>query len=93
MIRVLIERHIADGLAEHYDTTARGILQQAIDTHGFISGESLRNSHDPNHRLLIATFRTLQDWQLWEHSQERHDMMAKLTPMLETEEKITLFEH
>lgn len=93
MIRVMIERHVADELAMHYDKAARETMQLAMQAHGFISGESLRNAQDPNHRLVIATYRTLQDWQRWHRSGERLEMMATINPMLETEEKITIFEH
>ena len=93
MIRVLIERHIADELNEHYERAARETLQLAMQAHGFISGEALRNADNPNHRLVIATYRTLQDWQRWARSSERLEMMATINPMLETEEKVTVYEH
>ena len=93
MIRVLIERHIADDLAEHYERAARNTLQQAMQAHGFLSGESLRNSNDSNHRVVIANFRTIQDWQRWYSSPERKAIMEAIMPMLETDEKITILEH
>lgn len=93
MIRVLIERHVAEELVEHYEKAARETLQMAMQAHGFISGEALRNAYNPNHRLVIATYRTLQDWQRWSSSPERLEMMATISPMLETEEKVTIFEH
>lgn len=93
MIRVLIERHIADDLAEHYENAARNTLQTAMQAHGFISGESLKNSYDPNHRIILATFRTLADWQRWHSSVERKEIMGAIMPMLESEEKITILEH
>jgi heme-degrading monooxygenase HmoA len=93
MIRVLIERHIADDLAEHYEKAARNTLQQAMQAHGFISGESLKNSNDHNHRIVMATFRTLQDWQRWHFSEARKQIMEAIMPMLESEEKITILEH
>ena len=93
MIRVLIERHIADDLAEHYEKAARNTLQVATQAHGFISGESLKNSNDPNHRVVMATFRTIQDWQRWHSSEERKQIMEAIMPMLETEEKVTILEH
>ncbi|UTW01717.1 antibiotic biosynthesis monooxygenase [Amphritea atlantica] len=93
MIRVLIERHIADDLAEHYEKAARNTLQMAMQAHGFISGESLKNSNDPNHRVVMATFRTIQDWQRWHSSEERKQIMEAIMPMLETEEKVTILEH
>jgi len=93
MIRVIIERHIADGLAEHYDKAARDTLQKAMQAHGFISGESLHNTYDENHRVVLATYRNISDWQRWAASRERKEMMEALMPMLQTDEKITILEH
>lgn len=93
MIRVIIERHIADDLTEHYEEAARNTLQQAMSAHGFISGEALYDTTNPSHRYVIVTYRTIQDWQRWYRSSERQEMMAAIHPMLETEEKITILEH
>lgn len=93
MIRVLIERHIAPDLAPHYDRLSREILQQAMHTPGFISGEVLRNTRDPNHRLVLATYRSAHDWNLWYSSRQRREMMQTLEPLLEREEQISVFEH
>lgn len=93
MIRVLIERHIAADLEEHYEKAARNTLQVAMQAHGFISGESLKNSANPNHRVVMASFRTVLDWQHWYASDARKQMMEAIMPMLETDEKITVLEH
>jgi len=93
MIRVLIERHIADDLGPHYDRLSREILQQAMQAPGFISGEMLHNAQDPNHRLLMATYRSVDDWTRWYQSSERRQMLAVLRPLLAREEAVTVFEH
>ncbi|NVK41331.1 MAG: antibiotic biosynthesis monooxygenase [Oceanospirillaceae bacterium] len=93
MIRVLIERHVADGLIEHYEKAARETLTLAMQAHGFISGEALYDIDNPEHRVILATYRSLGDWQRWAQSSERRGMMATISPMLKTEEKITLLEH
>lgn len=93
MIRVLIERHIADDLAPHYDRLSREILQQAMRVPGFISGEMLHNAQDPNHRLVMATYRSINDWNRWYRSSERRQMLETLGPLLAREEVITVFEH
>ena len=67
--------------------------QTAMNSHGFISGESLQDLVDPNHRIIFANYRTLQDWQYWHHSTERKEIMELLRPMLVEDEKITLMEH
>ncbi|GAA0785923.1 antibiotic biosynthesis monooxygenase family protein [Marinobacterium sediminicola] len=93
MIRVLIERHVADELSKHYEQASRETLQKAMHFPGFISGEALHNTSDPNHRVILATYRSENDWLLWQASDERREMMDQINPMLETEEKITVFEH
>ncbi len=93
MIKVMIERQIADELGQLYDQLSRETLQKAMQAHGFISGEVLRNLDDPNHRLVLATYMTASDWYRWYDSAERRDMMTQLAPLLEHEEKITIFTH
>jgi antibiotic biosynthesis monooxygenase (ABM) superfamily enzyme len=93
MIKVLIERQIASELAEHYHKVARDTLRAAMQWHGFISGESMKDVHNPNHRVVIASYRTPSDWSSWYHSDERKAMMETLAPMLTEEEEITLLEH
>ena len=43
MIKVLIERVIAEGLEQPYEEAARKVIQQAVQSPGFISGESFRD--------------------------------------------------
>jgi len=93
MIRVLIERHIALDLVEHYDRVATETLQKAMSAHGFISGEALKNVDNPMHRLVIANFRNTHDWLIWAQSDARKEMMHQMNLLLEQEEKITVFEH
>ncbi|MGB1239172.1 MAG: antibiotic biosynthesis monooxygenase family protein [Pseudomonadales bacterium] len=92
MIKVIIERRIADDLAEFYEKVARETLRQATQAPGFISGESLHNASDDNHRVVIAVYRSQLDWQRWHVSEERRAITAKLKPLLQTEEKITILQ-
>lgn len=90
MIRVLIERHIAPTLESAYEDRSRKILQEAVTASGFISGETLVNAHDANHRITLSNWRSEADWGRWYSSLERRDLMAELNPMLEFDEKITI---
>lgn len=93
MIRVLIERHVAESLESHYRDVARRILQSAVQAPGFISGESLHNLMDPNHCMIWSTWRSANDWQNWLNSDHRKTMMQEMGPLLDREEKFTLLEH
>lgn len=93
MICVMIERHIAETLEEHYEQNAKNVIQAAIHVPGFISGESLKDTYDPNHRIIWSTWRNIQDWQAWEHSPQRKEMMDVINTMLVGDEKVTILEH
>lgn len=90
MIRVLIERHIAETLEAAYEERSRKILQQAVAAPGFISGETLVDASDPNHRLTLANWRSEADWDRWYRSQKRRDLLTEVQPMMDQDEKITV---
>lgn len=93
MIRVLIERHIAESLEPAYEERSRKILQRAVSAPGFVSGESLVNSSDPNHRFTLANWRSEAHWRRWQKSKERKSLMAELIPMMDRDEVITVLKH
>lgn len=92
MIRVLIERHIAETLESAYEERARRVLQHAVGASGFISGETLIDSRDPNHRITLANWRSEADWDRWYHSEDRKDLMTELVPMMDRDEHITVLQ-
>jgi len=93
MVSVIIERHIADGFAGYYDKVCLQVLSEATVQDGFIEGDSLHNSYDENHRVVIAKYTSIHNWQRWHSSNERRELMANLIPMLQSDEKITVLEH
>jgi len=92
MIRVIIERHIAESLESHYDQIEQSILQSAVSATGYISGESLRNAFDPNHRFVLSTWRSVQDWQHWQQCDVRKNMLTPLVALMDRDEHITVLE-
>jgi len=90
MIRVLIERHIAESLEVAYEERSRRVLQRAVAAPGFISGETLVDSHDTNHRITLANWRSEADWNRWHRSLDRRNLMAELIPMMDKDETITV---
>lgn len=93
MIRVLIERQIAEGMAETYEQVARSTLHQAYTAEGFISGETFIDLDNPLHRFVLCKFRTARDWQNWAESDQRRDLLNQINPTLAEPEKITLLSH
>ena len=90
MIKVLIERIIAEGLEQPYEDIARRMLQQAIQSPGFISGESFQDLERPNHRIIMVTWQNRHSWERWEKSAARQESISAFTAILQEQERITL---
>jgi len=92
MIRVLIERNIAEGLEHFYDCTIKRTVSAVIRAPGCISGESLVDTNNSNRRFVMSKWNSKLDWDNWFHSVERKNVVSEITPMLEGREKITMLE-
>ncbi|MBL4781320.1 MAG: antibiotic biosynthesis monooxygenase [Porticoccaceae bacterium] len=93
MITVLIERHIAPGMASTYNNFARKMLKATVSAPGFISGESLHGIEDPNVRYILIKMQSRENWNNWLASSERRDVVSLLSSILVLPEKITLLSH
>ncbi len=93
MIRVLIERRIAQGLEHYYDCTVKRTISQVVRAPGCIAGESLMDKLDPSRRIIMSKWESLEHWESWLHSPERKNVISELAPLLEGGERITMLEH
>ena len=90
MIKVIIERFIAEGLERPYEQAVGTLLNVMTAAQGYISGESLIDTKHPNHYVVVARWSTEDDWKNWFFSQERKQMLTAIGPFLQTEEKCTV---
>ena len=93
MIHVMIERNIAEGMLSTYEENSRMALQRTYVVPGFIAGEAFTDTHDPHHRFLLCKWRSLEDWQKWNTSEDRQELMNLIAPILLQQEKVTLLQH
>ena len=92
MIRVLIERNIAEGLEHYYDCTIKRTVSRVIKAPGCISGESLVDANNRRRRIVMSKWNSVEDWENWFRSDDRKEVIAEIAPMLEGGEKITMLE-
>ena len=90
MIKVIIERVVAEGLESHYENAIGNLLNVMTNAPGYISGESLIDVHAQNHYVVIARWSSENAWMNWFHSEERKRVLLIIAPFLQTEEKCTL---
>ncbi len=90
VIRVIIEREIAEGLEQFYESAIANLNETMAEFPGYASGESLKNLRHPNRYVVITRWQNEESWNRWYHSETRREKLAELRPFLLTDEKITL---
>lgn len=92
MIRAIIEREIAAGLEQFYQSAIADLLEMMASAPGYLSGESLVEIHRPNHYLVVTRWTDEAAWNRWFHSPERQQMLDQIRPFLQQDEKFTLLQ-
>src|SRR5512134_2225889 len=92
MIRVLIERRLAEGVEEDLQRAMREMRREAIHVPGYLSGETLRSVSDPNRYVIISSWRSLADWEAWSKSEPRQRIEERIGPLLAEPERLMVFE-
>ena len=90
MIRVIIEREVAEGLEEFYESAIANLLDVMANAAGYLSGESLVEIHRPNKYIVVTRWIDESAWNQWYMSNERQQMLDAIRPFLLNEEKFTL---
>lgn len=92
MIRVIIDRHFVQGMDEELRQAELEARKAATSMPGYISGETLRDTANPQHNVVISTWRSQEDWNAWMTSEERIRILSRIEPLLVEPEQITVME-
>jgi heme-degrading monooxygenase HmoA len=92
MIRVVIERWLAEGGDETIEKIMRDLRREAIHTPGYVTGETLRDTADPHHFVILSTWRTREEWETWAASEMRQEIEDQIRLLLTEPEKIIICE-
>ncbi len=60
---------------------------------GYISGETLKRIDKPGETVVVSTWETAEDWNLWVNSQERAGLQNKIDALLGEETKYEIYSH
>ncbi len=93
MIKVIIDRTVADGLEQHYENCLRETAPLLEDAMGFLGSETLKDVHNNSRRITVSLWDNIQCWKRWLQSKNRQLLHSRITPLLDHEEKITVLKH
>ena len=91
MIRVMIERKVKTG--EDLSSLLVELRVAAITRFpGYIGGETLVNTKDRSHIMVLSTWQSVADWERWANSETRVKMYERIEPLLKEKPSVQIFE-
>ncbi|MEW6139119.1 MAG: antibiotic biosynthesis monooxygenase [Thermodesulfobacteriota bacterium] len=87
-VTVLIDRTFKpEGLQKAYEVIVK-LRSLATLEPGYISGQTLVSTTNPNRLVVMSTWATVQNWNQWRDSELRKQQVQKLEPLSESPEKV-----
>ncbi|MCA6062861.1 antibiotic biosynthesis monooxygenase family protein [Thalassolituus marinus] len=90
MIKVIIERNIAEGMESTYEQIMKNMLRTMVEAPGYTSGVNYKDAKNSLHRVIITNWQSETAWDQWKHTEQRGALIAAIKPILVGDEKITI---
>ena len=82
MVTIVTDIHLKDGAAGEWDEVMRERMAAARLQPGWIGGQLLQPSADPQRRLIVGTWQTRDDWQAWHHDPSFEETRQELDELV-----------
>lgn len=69
------------------------LRSMAMRQPGYISGETMRNVHDPSEFLVISTWKSVEDWQRWFADKRREKLEREVDLILGTDTEYKVYSY
>lgn len=76
--KILIKRRFKPGNTPQIVTLLNEIRSLAMTQKGYMSGETLMKSEEPDVMIVISTWKDLDSWRNWRNNEERHKFESML---------------
>jgi quinol monooxygenase YgiN len=87
-VKVFIERRVLPGQERRALEMLRNLRARCLDEPGYITGETLRDSEDPQTIYVMSTWFGLGDWRRWHASEYRRSFETQMRPLLAAPERV-----
>jgi heme-degrading monooxygenase HmoA len=81
-IKVIIIRKVAKDKQKDLLPLLMELRAMAMSQKGYISGETLKGISDPDEFMVISTWNSLEDWNVWDNNPARKEIQAKIDAIL-----------
>jgi len=81
-IKIIIKRIVPEEKVKSLTPLLKQLRALAANQTGYISGETLKRMDNPGQYLVISTWQSAGDWDIWISSQERKGVQDKIDVLL-----------
>jgi len=92
MVRIVIERHLKEGKKGDLMPLLRELRAAAMHQPGYVTGETLASTEDPSTISVLSTWRSLEDWKVWEKSEQRIKLYKQIEQLLVDKPKVSIYQ-
>ena len=78
LVKVFIKRNIKEGKEKEVFALIKKLRFKAMNQEGYISGENLVSTDDPQKLMVVSTWQGLKNWTKWKKSDERKNIEVQL---------------
>ncbi|MFO7876298.1 MAG: antibiotic biosynthesis monooxygenase family protein [Desulfovermiculus sp.] len=91
MVKAFIKRRVPSDKAREMIPLFRKMRTLAMQQHGYISGETLRNMDQEDEYLVVSAWNSAKDWQRWLESKERQEVQKEIDQLLGGKTEYSLY--
>ncbi len=77
-VKILIKRTFREGSAREIKTLLSRFRSEAMLQPGYISGETMSDSSNPQQVVVVGTWERMQNWKAWKQSDARNTFVQML---------------
>ncbi len=90
-VKIFIKRSVTESTLEELTSLFHKMRGVCLIQPGYISGQTLKRLDRPGERLVISTWRSIEDWENWLKSPERREIQLEIDSLLGEETTYAIY--
>jgi len=90
-VKIFIKRSVTESTLEQLTSLFQKMRSVCLMQPGYISGQTLKRLDRPGERLVISTWRSIEDWENWFKSSERREIQLEIDSLLGEETTYAIY--
>ncbi len=90
-VKIIIRRSIPKEAKQDVYPLLMELREHAKNRDGYVSGETLRNYDNPEDFLVISTWRSVDDWKMWESSPTRKELQNQIDVLVNNQTEYGIY--